>query len=75
MICLWICQFEGDGSMRDGENQRNEGDAFNPALPDQLDQSAPNQPAPPYLKLGGFCGFNSGSRLGFFKPIGLKSGG
>jgi hypothetical protein len=29
VICLWVCRFEGDGRVRDGENQRNEGDAFN----------------------------------------------
>ena len=40
MICLWVCRFVEDGSVRDGENQRNDGDAFNPTHPDQPDQSA-----------------------------------
>jgi hypothetical protein len=53
--------------VRDGENQRNEGDAFNPTRTDQ--------PAPPHPKPGEFSGFNSGSGLGFFKPAGLGSGG
>jgi hypothetical protein len=56
--------------MRDGENKRNEGDAFNPTHPDQPDQSAS-----PYLKHGRFGGFNFGRGLDFFKPTGLMSSG
>jgi hypothetical protein len=62
--------FEGDGSVRDGENQRNEGDVFNPTRPGQPDQSTPL-----YSKLGRFGGINSGNGLGFFKPASLRLGG
>jgi hypothetical protein len=61
--------------MRDGENQRNKGDAFNSTHHDQPNQSTLDQPASPYLKPDGFGGFNSRSGLGLFKPVGLKLGG
>jgi hypothetical protein len=75
LICLWVFRFEGDGSVRDGENQRNGGDAFNPTRPNQPDQSAPDQPTSLFPKPDGFSGFHSGSGLGFFKPAGLGLGG